>query len=240
MFQDSPRDEVNPTIERQILDLMTRQARQAREIKRLQERTPLNQAAIDSARVQHRDTVNELIRLLYIPLKKALEGLDPRLHNAGAQYTEMVHDFFLKLLEQRVAGDQDFDTFTDLKRFVSTVLMNQFRDHLKSGKTLRDHGSAIAPIAEQKRKYFEDRYGVPYVDFLDKVEQWQDSGDENLQLLARAMLLRYVAGEKWGVIARELRISDERLNKLRREAGEEFRQKKIDNQTEDTHKDESP
>ncbi len=221
---DNP-DSPNETTEKKILRLMDEQARQAREVKRLQELAPHNQAAIKQLQQRHRDTVNELIEALYDPLYKALKGLDPRLHNAGAQYTEMVHDFFLKLLEGRVSENGEFDTFTDLRRFVSTVLMNQFRDHLRRGQTLREHQSAIAPIAQQKQRYFEERYRVSYLDFLDKLEQWECSENLDYQQAARVALLRYVAGEQWGVIAQELGISDERVTKLRKLLAQEFDQR---------------
>ncbi len=210
--------------EDQILNLMEEQARLAREVQRLQREVPYGTAAIEQAKQQHREAVNTLIQLLYHPLKKALEGLTPRLQNQGVQYTEMVHDFFLKLLQRRVSQDRGFTTMFDLRRFVATVLMNQFRDHLRSRKTQRKHLEfGIAPIAAQKQKYFEERFAIGYADALDQIEQWEESGEDNLQLLARAMLLHYVAGEQWGVIARELGISDERLNTLRKMAGEKFR-----------------
>ncbi len=211
--------------EQKILRLMDEQAGLAREVERLQEHVPPNDAAIKQTRQQHRDTVNELIAALYDPLYKALKGLDPRLHNAGAQYTEMVHDFFLKLLEGRVSKKGEFDTFTDLRRFVSTVMMNQFRDHLRRGQTLREHQSAIAPIAQQKQRYFEERYRVSYIDFLDKLEQWECSENLDYQQAARIALLHYVAGEQWGVIAKELGISDERVTKLRKLLAQEFNQR---------------
>lgn len=211
--------------EQKILRLMDEQAHLAREVKLLQEQTPSNEAAIKQTRQQHRDIVNELIAASYDPLYKALKGLDPRLHNAGAQYTEMVHDFFLKLLEGRVSKKGEFDTFTDLKRFVSTVLMNQFRDHLRRGQTLREHQSAIAPIAEQKQRYFEERYRVSYIDFLDKIEHWECGDSLDDQQAARIALLHYVAGEHWGVIAKELGISDERVTKLRKLLAREFDQR---------------
>lgn len=211
----------NESTEQKILRLMDEQARLAQKIEQLRETTPLDINVIQQLQRQHRTIANELTEALYEPLYRALKGLDPRLHNAGAQYTEMVHDFFIKLLDGRVTQG-DFDQFADIKRWVATVLMNQFRDHLRRGKTLDKHSSAIAPIAEQKQHYFEERYRISFLDALDKLDQWEESGDKDLRLLGRALLLHYVGGEKWGDVARTLNISDERLLRLRKMLKEKF------------------
>lgn len=209
-----------------IIRMLKKQTRLAREIKQLRLRERPDAAAIAKLKLRHKETVNILISKLYIPLKQALEGLDQRFHKDGVQYTEMVHDFMRKLQDGRVV--RIFETLAEFHQFVATVLMNQFRNHLRMQKTHRKHQeSGLAAIAEHKQRYFEDRYTISYLDALDQIEQWEQSEDENLQLLAQAMKLHYIAGEKWGVIALELGISDERLAKvrltqLREQAAKEF------------------
>jgi hypothetical protein len=213
------------TTEERILQLMAEQSRLAVEIESLQQTTPPDKKQIATLKQTHRETVCEVIELLDGPLRDGLKGMHPRLDDAGVQYTEMVHDFFVKLFERNVRTNDSMQTFFDLKRFVATVLLNQIRDHLKAETNRRRIESAIAPIAEQKQRYFEERYRTSFLDFLERIELWEDGDDGELHLAARAMLLHYVAGEKWNVIEKQLAISTERLTKLRQLAAREFRQK---------------
>ena len=215
------------TDEDRILALMTEQSRMTVEIERLQQATPRDEQQIATLRQRHREAVHELISLLDGPLRAELKGVRAKLDNAGVQYTELVHDFFTKLLERSVTTDENqMRTFVDLKRFIATVLLNQMRDHLKvEGNRRQIEEKIIAPEAEKKRKYFEERYQTSFVDFLDRIELWEDSGDNDLHLAARVLLLHYVAGEKWNVIEQQLGITNGRLNQLRQLAAREFQQK---------------
>lgn len=218
------------TDEDRILNLMKRQSRLKAEIERLQEEVPRDEERaehIADLQQQHRDTVKELIGLLDGPLRAEMSGVRDKLDNAGLQYTEMVHEFFVKLMERAVAVDGNkMRTFVDLKRFVATVLLNQMRDHLKVEENRREiEEQFVAPMTEQKRKYFEERYRTSFLDFLDRIELWEESANADLHLAGRAMLLHYVAGEQWNVIASQLGITIDRLTELRKLAAREFLQK---------------
>jgi DNA-directed RNA polymerase specialized sigma24 family protein len=218
------------SLEQQILELMDEQSTIAIEIRELRDEQPPNQRALDKAIQRHRESAAKLVALLYEPLKKAFEQMRPRVEAGGVQYTEMVHDFFLRLMEGRVAGRTRFVSMSELRYYVATVLMNQFRDTLKKDATQQRHvqelghaNGGVGPEARQKQQYFEDRYATRYVDFLDEIETWEHHDDEDYRLMGRALLLRYVGGVPWGTIARELGISDERLTRLRLRAMAMFR-----------------
>ena len=198
-----------------ILRLMAEQAESAREVKRLRSQDPPDKAAIDKAKNVH----EESWRLLYNELKQQLKWLDNKYGGPGVQYTEMVHDFFDKLFEGRFPKVRVDEMNLELKGLVATVLKRQYMDHFKQRKTHREHQQCgLAALAEQQQRHFENLYTTSYSDALDQIEQWEQSGNENLELLAQAMLLHYVAGEGWGVIARDhLGISDERLAKIKLE-----------------------
>jgi hypothetical protein len=185
------------TDEDRILALMAEQSRLTVEIERLQQEPSRDEQQIAVLRRQHREAARDLIALLDGPLRAELKGVRARLDDAGVQYTEMVHDFFVKLLERSVQTNDSMRTFVDLKHFVATVLLNQMRDYLKVERNHRKIEASIAPMSEQKRRYFEERYRTSFLDFLERIELWEDSDDGNLHLAARVLLLHYVAGENW-------------------------------------------
>jgi RNA polymerase sigma factor (sigma-70 family) len=220
------------SLEQQILELMDEQSRLAVEIRELQGQRRRDQRRIDEAIQRHRESAAKLVALLYEPLKKAFEQMRPRVEAGGVQYTEMVHDFFLRLMEGRVAGSTRLVSMNELRYYVATVLMNQFRDTLKKDATQQRHvqelghaNGGVGPEARQKQQYFEDRYATRYVDFLDEIETLEHHDDEDHRLMGRALLLRYVGGMMWGTIAQVLGISDERLSQLRKRAMELFRKR---------------
>jgi len=264
--------ELDQSDEDRILHLMNEQSRLTAEIaplqsrKREMQRTALSKlrhggeiamlkAQTQSLKDSHADVVRQLIGLLDGPLRSAFAGNRRKLEQAGVQYTAMVHDFFLKLMERRVKTKNPLDTFSDLRLLVAKVFRRQMiticktdsrqamlnvkrqtgidlRDAKVTGPEAdsvepnrharREYIDAVAVEAFQKRDYFQARYQASFVDFLIQLEEWEEGDDEELLLAARALLLHYVAGENWGVIAKQLNISDERLMKLRKMAATKF------------------
>ena len=118
LAQLNPR-EIAMTDEDRIMHLMNEQSRLTAEIaplqtkKRTLETTGLRKLThrdeivslsqqINRLTESHSKVVRELIDLLYDRLKDALGGFRSKMDQAGVQYTEMVHDFFVKLPESEV------------------------------------------------------------------------------------------------------------------------------------------
>lgn len=213
------------TDEDRIIELMNEQGRLRDEMVRIQEepsRKPTHQML--ELQDRHATVVRELIDLVDGPLRAAFSGSRRRMENAGVQYTEMVHDFFAKLLERKVGVCDPVSSFDDVRKLVATVLFNQVRDCLRVEDRRRTIlQDSVAPLVRQRQEYWNNRYQVEFRDAMLELETWEAGSDGELQLAAEALTLRYIVGERWGEIARQLGISDERLNRLRIKAGKRFR-----------------
>lgn len=175
---------------------------------------------------QKKQFADELLTLLDKHLRRMLAGWRNQLSRDGVQYTEMVNEFFVKLLQNRADGFWNVDTEADLRGFVSTVILNQVRDYFRAQKRGRQVLSEITPFVKQRQSYYEERYETTFEDFVTKeLVQWRDSGDETLMLRALVLEDHYIGGVKWGDIARQRGLSDEALLKIRRAAIEQLRKR---------------
>lgn len=180
---------------------------------------------------QRAEVTNELLTLLDKHLRRVLSGWRNQLARDGVRYTEMVNDFFVKLLRGGVADFWDAETEEDLRKLVATVILNQVRDYFRGRKRGQKVLSEIAPFVEQRQRYYEERYETTFEDFIVKqLVEWRDSGKSELELQAEVLEDHYVGGVKWGDIARQRGLSDEALLKIRRAAMEQLK-KKLDRET---------
>lgn len=213
------------TDEDRIIELMNEQGRLNSEIAHLADQ-PSRKAhqQVEELRREHSEVVRELIELVDGPLRAAFAGSRRQMENAGVQYTEMVHDFFAKLLERKVRVGDPIRSFDDIRKLVATVLRNQVRDYLRvEGRRREILEDSVAPLVRQRQQYWDERYQVDFRDAMLELATWETSSDKELRLAAEALTLRYIVGERWAEIATQLGISDERLNQLRTKAGKQFR-----------------
>ncbi|MDA1166405.1 MAG: hypothetical protein O3B13_25195 [Planctomycetota bacterium] len=179
----------------------------------------------ESLQAQHQAVVAELVELMDGPLRAAFAGARRRIEQAGCQYTEMVHDFFVKLWERKVRVDRPLDGFHDIKRLVATVLFNQVRDFLKVATRRREiERDVIAQLVKKRQTYWNERYRVEFHDAILELDGWLTGNDGERRQIAEMINLRYVVGENWGEIAHVIGISDEKLTALRHKAREYFQQ----------------
>lgn len=139
-------------------------------------------------------------------------------NDGQCRYTEMVNDFFVKVLEKRPDAFWKAQTANALRTWASVVIANQMRDTLRRQKRGQQILADLLPLIEQKRTYFQERYRTTFDELLDQLATWEGSLDESLQLQARALRHRYVDGMAWRDIALQLKISDEALTKIRERA----------------------
>ena len=185
---------------------MTDEERQRRIIELMNEQAKLV-SADEAGEPRHREVVNELMELLIEPLREAFEGKRHGLEHAGLQLTEMIHNFFFKLLEGRVKDNGEFASFLEVKKLVATVIQHEFLDVLKLSNGRRKH-AALAAEAERKRKYFEERYQTKFQAFMLQLGPWEATGTDEQKLAAQVLRFRYVTGETWARIAELFGISD--------------------------------
>lgn len=229
-----PRLCVAMTDEDRIIELMAEQNRLRLEISALHQKleaasflkkTRLAEK-LDTLQELHQPVVAELVELMDGPLRAAFAGARRRIEQAGCQYTEMVHDFFVKLWDRKVRVNTPLSSFHDIKRLVATVLFNQVRDFLRVDARRREiQRDVIAPMVTQRQAYWNERYTVEFRDAMLEVDTWLTSSDPDRRLIAEICNLRYVVGENWDEIARLLGISDEKLTALRHKTHKHFQQK---------------
>jgi len=175
---------------------------------------------------QRAEVTKELLALLDKHLRRVLAGWRNQLARDGVRYTEMVNDFFVKLLRGGVTDFWDVETEEDLRKLVATVILNQVRDYFRGRKRGQQVLSEITPFVEQRQHYYEERYETTYEYFItQQLVQWRESGDAALVLRAEVLEDHYVGGVKWGNIARQRGLSEEALLKIRRAAMEQLRKK---------------
>ena len=143
-------------------------------------------------------------------------------NDGQCRYTEMVNDFFVKVLDQRPDAFWKAQTAKALRTWASVVIANQMRDALRRQKTGQQIINDILPLLEQKRHYFQERYRKTFEEFLDQLAVWESSPDPQLQIQARTLQHRYVDGMTWRDVATQLGISDEALTKIRNQAESVF------------------
>ena len=147
-------------------------------------------------------------------------------HNDGhCRYTEMVNDFFVKVLEKRPDAFWKAKTAAALRTWSSVVIANQMRDYLKRKKRGQQILTEISPLVAQQQASFESQYQTTFEDFLDLLAVWESSDDPALRFQADALRLIHVGGMPLGEVARQLVISDERLAKIREVASKLLRAK---------------
>ncbi|MFM9966559.1 MAG: RNA polymerase sigma factor [Planctomycetaceae bacterium] len=143
-------------------------------------------------------------------------------NDGQCRYTEMVHDFFIKVLEKKPDAFWKAQTAAALRTWASVVIANQMRDTLRRQKQGQQILADIMPLIEQKRTYFQERYRKTFEEFLDQLASWESSSDKSLKLRAIVLRHRYVDGMSWRDIATQLGLSDEALTKIRNQAGTDF------------------
>ena len=139
-------------------------------------------------------------------------------NDGRCRYTEMVNDFFVKVLDKRPDAFWKAQTSAALRTWASVVIANQMRDTLRRQKRGQQILADILPLIEERRAYFQERYRKTFEEFLDQLAVWEQSPDKSLQLQAGALQHRYVDGMTWRDIAPQLGISDEALTKIRERA----------------------
>ncbi len=171
---------------------------------------------------EYRAKLDQAIELLYEPLKAAFEGKRRDLEQAGLQPTQVLHDYFVKLLRgATVPGKSSFETFLEVKKLIATVIQYQFRDALKLAAGKQRHHPFMAE-AKLRERYFEERYQTKFLDFMALLDRWEAAGTVEQKLAAQVLRFRYVTGEPCAKIAEQFGITDRECKPQRELARREF------------------
>ncbi|MDA1017656.1 MAG: hypothetical protein O3A00_24755 [Planctomycetota bacterium] len=136
-------------------------------------------------------------------------------NDGRCRYTEMVNDFFVKVLDKRPDAFWKAKTAKALRTWASVVIANQMRDTLRRMKHGRTIATDILPLLEQRRAYFQARYCKLFEEFLDQLAVWDASPDKSLQFQARVLRHHYVDGMTWKDVAEQLSIKRGDVDRIR-------------------------
>ena len=135
-------------------------------------------------------------------------------NDGRCRYTEMVNDFFVKVLDKRPDAFWKAQTAAALRTWASVVIANQMRDTLRRQKLGQQILADILPLIEEKRAYFQERYRETFEEFLDQLAVWEQSADKALQLQANVLRHHYVDGMPWRDVEEQLGISERARTKI--------------------------
>ncbi len=139
-------------------------------------------------------------------------------NDGQCRYTEMVNDFFVKVLDKRPDAFWKAQTAAALRTWASVVIANQMRDTLRRQKRGQEILADILPLIEEKRAYFQERYRETFEELLDQLAVWEQSHDKALQLQASVLRHHYVDGMPWPDVEEQLHISKGVLDKIQKRA----------------------
>ncbi len=138
------------------------------------------------------------------------------------RYTQMVKDFFIKVLEHRHEPFWKAKTARNLRNWSSRVMTNQIIDHLRRKKLAPQPRDDLATFADHRQTHFEKYNDVRFEQALFTIQQWL-SGSEEEQLMAKVLRHRYVDGMDYDEIAEHLEIDKKRLYRIAEEAKKALR-----------------
>jgi RNA polymerase sigma factor (sigma-70 family) len=138
------------------------------------------------------------------------------------RYTQMVKDFFIKVLEHRHEPFWKAKTARNLRNWSSRVMTNQIIDHLRRKKRTPQPRDDLATFADHRQTHFEKYNDVRFEPALLTIQQWL-SGSEQEQLMAKVLLHRYVDGMDYDEIAEHLEIDKKVLYRIAEKAKKALR-----------------
>ena len=138
------------------------------------------------------------------------------------RYSQMVKDFFIKVLEHRHEPFWKAKTARNLRNWSSRVMTNQIIDHLRRKKLAPQPRDDLATFADHRQTHFEKYNDVRFEQALFTIQQWL-SGSEEEQLMAKVLRHRYVDGMDYDEIAEHLEIDKKRLYRIAEEAKKALR-----------------
>jgi hypothetical protein len=148
---------------------------------------------------------NNLARWCEEHLRKRMKAImfqlfGPQIAKDGSlRFTVLWNDLLVKVLKSGRLKAPEGDVIRSLTSYFSNVLANQARDYLRRrkrlGKILDDE---IKPLVELREKYLRENYDIDLEFLLEKVEEWENSGES----VGMSLRLRYIDGMTYEQIAR--------------------------------------
>ena len=190
-------------------------------------------AEVEQLKVQIKNTDQEILILVDKHLRQAarpalLKMFGPivgRKADATVRYTNMVNEFFAKVLAMKDDEKWKMETARQLRSYASVVMSNQIRDHLRRKKLAPQaiDSDVLASFADQRQVHFEKHNHVPFEAALKTLERWSQGTDADLTTMAQVLRHRYIDGMPYDKIAEQLDLKKEVLYRIAEEAKKRLR-----------------
>ncbi len=126
--------------------------------------------------------------------------------NGVAQYTAMMHDFFVKVLDKRPDEFWRAKSATELRKWASVVVSNQMKDYLNRQKRYQHVEDGLGALVEERQRFFKAKTGIELsAEVLDVVDEWCQSQER--KALGWTLRHRFVDGMTREQIADQLNVS---------------------------------
>jgi RNA polymerase sigma factor (sigma-70 family) len=169
------------------------------------------------------------IELVYGYLRQALPGLMCRLfgpevlsqrEDAAVRFTEMLHNFLLKILEKRPDELWRAKTARQFRQWASVANANLMRDVLRrqrrGDEILKEQ---LAPLLAARSQHFEKTAQRPLDEgVLEQIEAWIGSDLEVSRQMGLVLRYRYLDGLPYPEIAHMLGLAEATVHKRRHAA----------------------
>jgi RNA polymerase sigma factor (sigma-70 family) len=159
--------------------------------------------------------IDSYLRMSLKPVMAKTFGPGVYRDGSSVQFTLMLNDLFVKILDRYHVEELRMETARDLRNWCSSVIRHQMLDYVRQkqnqDKLLKD----IAPMYEAQRNHFRNRFGEHFDDLLHRIEEWSSSDDPDQKLYAKLLELHYVFGMTWDETCDTMNISKSTFYRLR-------------------------
>lgn len=211
------------------------------ELADLRSQTAGGDAALSGANAEVSTLVEDIalrerraIEIIYGFLRRSLPALMYRLfgprvvshrEDAIVRFTELLHNFLVKILEQRPDELWRAKTARQLRQWASVANANLMRDILRRERRgqviLREK---LAPLFEARSRHFEKTAARPLDELvLEKIEAWTNDGNEVIRQMGLVLRYRYLDGLPYPEIAEMLGVSEATVQNRRSDGIERLR-----------------
>jgi DNA-directed RNA polymerase specialized sigma24 family protein len=193
----------------------------------LKRRRELNGRDEDEDKRVERDIVDIIYRHLYDALRPqflARYGATVGEAHPGTRFTDLLNEFFVRVLTRFPDALARLNTAKDLRGYVAQSLTNLMRDHLGRAKHERSGNDELLAclIEERQQQLQRDCPEVEFDEVMARLAAWSQ-GDPRHRRLAEILQRQYVSGDDADTVQRDLGISRSAFFRLRAEAFRELR-----------------
>ena len=142
---------------------------------------------------------------------------------ATLRFTELLNNFFVKMLEKRPDAFWRARKAKDLRKWASVANANLMRDALRRDRCGRELLKQLTPLVDERKLHFQKTAKIELTeDVLKMFELWRDGVDPQMGLV---LTYRYLDGMSYAEIANQLDIDEVEVKSLRSRGIQQLRER---------------